>query len=103
MRQQTLTIGAGQGLRGRYGSGGLDRACSVGVGFGEAAEGDFEAEGAEPVSRCHAGRRSSRTVGPGTPRPSACTLQHITVSPSKIGDIVRAHPRPHHFEHGYIP
>jgi hypothetical protein len=57
----------------------------------------------QPVSRCHAGRRSSRTVGPGTPRPSACTLQHITVSPSKIGDIVRAHPHPHHFEHGYIP
>ena len=47
MRQRTLTIGAGQGLAGRYGSGGLDRACSVWVWFGEAAEGDLEAEGAE--------------------------------------------------------
>ena len=47
MRQRTLAIGAGQGLRGRYGSGGLGRACSVWVGFGDAAEGDFEAEGSE--------------------------------------------------------
>ena len=36
------------------------------------------------------GRRSSLTAGPATLRPSACTLQHITVSPSKIGDIARA-------------
>ena len=47
MRQRALTIGAGQGLRGRYGSGGLGRGCSVWVGLGDAAEGDFEAEGAE--------------------------------------------------------
>ena len=47
MRQRTLAIWAGQGLRGRYGSGGLGRACSVWVGFGDAAEGDFEAEGSE--------------------------------------------------------
>ena len=47
MRQRTLAIWAGQGLRGWYGSGGLGRACSVGAGFGDAAEGDFEAEGSE--------------------------------------------------------
>ena len=40
MRQRTLAIGAGQGLRGRYGSGGLGRAGPVGFGFGDAAEGD---------------------------------------------------------------
>jgi len=34
-------------LRGWYGSGGLDGACSVWVRFGEAAEGDLEAERAE--------------------------------------------------------
>jgi hypothetical protein len=34
-------------VRGRYGSGGLGRACSVWVGFGDAGEGDLEAEGAE--------------------------------------------------------
>jgi hypothetical protein len=32
---------------GRYGSGGLGRACPVGFGFGDAADGDFEAEGSE--------------------------------------------------------
>jgi hypothetical protein len=47
VRQRTLAIGAGQGLRGRYGSGGLGRACSVGFGFGDAAEGDLEAGGSE--------------------------------------------------------
>jgi hypothetical protein len=57
---------------------------------------------------CHpyhvaAGRRSSRTIGPATPRPSACTLQHITVRPSKISDIARAALVLTHFEHGYIP
>ena len=31
------------------------------------------------------------------------TLQHITVSPSKIGDIARAALVLTHFEHGYIP
>jgi hypothetical protein len=46
-RQRTLAIGAGQGLLGRYGSGGLGRARSVGFGFGDAAQGDFEAEGSE--------------------------------------------------------
>jgi hypothetical protein len=30
------------------------------------------------------------------------TLQHITVSPSKIGDIARAALALTHFEHGYI-
>ena len=30
------------------------------------------------------------------------TLQHITASPSKIGDIARAALIPTHFEHGYI-
>jgi hypothetical protein len=30
------------------------------------------------------------------------TLQHITVSPSKIGDIARAALVLTHFEHGYI-
>jgi hypothetical protein len=39
--------GAGQGLLERYGSGGLGRVCSVRVGFGDAAEGDLEAEGSE--------------------------------------------------------
>jgi hypothetical protein len=39
--------GVGQGLLERYGSGGLGRVCSVRVGFGDAAEGDFEAEGSE--------------------------------------------------------
>jgi hypothetical protein len=33
------------GLRGRYGSGGLGRGCPVWAGFGDAAEGDFEAGG----------------------------------------------------------
>ena len=47
MRQRTLAIGAGQGLRGRYGSGGLGLGLFRRVGFGDAAEGDFEAEGAE--------------------------------------------------------
>ena len=47
MRQRTLAIGAGQGLRGRYGSGGLGRVCPVGFGVGEAAEGDLEAGGSE--------------------------------------------------------
>ena len=47
MRQRTLAVGAGQGLRGRYGSGGLGGGCSVRGGFGDAAEGDFEAEGSE--------------------------------------------------------
>jgi hypothetical protein len=50
-----------------------------------------------------AGRRSSRTIGPATPRPSACTLQYITVRPSKISDIARAALVLTHFEHGYIP
>jgi hypothetical protein len=50
-----------------------------------------------------AGRRSSPTAGPATLRPSACTLQHITVSPSKISDIARAALVLTHFEHGYIP
>jgi hypothetical protein len=45
VRQRTLAAGAGQGLRGRYGSGGLGRSCPVWTGFGDAAEGDFEAEG----------------------------------------------------------
>ncbi len=31
----------------RYGSGGLGLACGVWVWFGDAAQGDFEAEGAE--------------------------------------------------------
>ena len=31
----------------RYGSGGLGLACGVRVWFGDAAQGDFEAEGAE--------------------------------------------------------
>ena len=35
------------GLRGRYVSGGLDRARSAWAGYGEAAEGDLEAEGSE--------------------------------------------------------
>ena len=35
------------GSCGRYGSGGLGRSCPVWTGFGDAAEGDFEAEGAE--------------------------------------------------------
>ena len=47
MRQRALAIGAGQGVLGRYGPGCLGRACSVGFGVGEAAEGDLEAEGAE--------------------------------------------------------
>ena len=47
MRQRTLAIWAGQGLRGRYRSGGLGRACPVGFGFGDAAESDLEAEGSE--------------------------------------------------------
>jgi hypothetical protein len=47
MRQLTLAIWCRSGPAGRYGSGGLGRACSVGFGFGGAAEGDFEAEGAE--------------------------------------------------------
>src|SRR5208282_5295727 len=42
-----LAIGAGQGLWARYGSGGWCLACSVWFGVGGAAEGDFEAEGAE--------------------------------------------------------
>jgi hypothetical protein len=32
---------------GLYWSGGLGRACSVGVRFGDAGQGDFEAEGTE--------------------------------------------------------
>jgi hypothetical protein len=47
VRQRTLAIWAGQGLRGLDGSGGLGLACSVGFGFGDAAEGDFEAGAAE--------------------------------------------------------
>ena len=47
MRQRTLAVGAGQGLRGRYRSGGLGRVCPVGFGFGDAAEGDLEAGGSE--------------------------------------------------------
>ena len=47
MRQRALAIGAGQGLPGWCGSGGLGRACGVRVGFGDAAEGDVEAEVAE--------------------------------------------------------
>ena len=46
MRQRTLAIGRVRAC-GAYGSGGLGRVCSVGFGFGDAAEGDFEAEGAE--------------------------------------------------------
>jgi hypothetical protein len=42
------TSGAGQGLQGRYGSGGLAVPGSARLGFGDAAEADFEAEGAEP-------------------------------------------------------
>jgi len=46
MRQRTLAVAAGQGLRGRWRSGGL-----LGAWFGfwswGPAEGDFEAEGAE--------------------------------------------------------
>ena len=40
---------AGQGLQGRYGSGGLavPGSARLGSGFGDAAEGDVEAEGAE--------------------------------------------------------
>ena len=38
---------AGWGLQGRYGSGGLGVSWSAWFGFGDAAEGDFEAEGAE--------------------------------------------------------
>jgi hypothetical protein len=53
----------------------------------------------QPVSRC---RGSPRTVGPATLRPSAYTLQRITVSPSKIIDISRAALVPTHFEHGCI-
>ena len=57
----------------RYGSGGLGRGCSVWVGFGDAAEGDFEAEGAELADVVgdlaaddRAGVRSSPGRGPGT-------------------------------------
>ena len=42
-----LPLRAGQGLQGRYGSGGLCGAWSGWFGFGDAAEGDVEAEGAE--------------------------------------------------------
>ena len=62
--------GAGQGLRGRYGSGDLGRVCPVGFGFGDAAEGDFEAEGSELAGGgrsgggCQAGDRSSPGRGP---------------------------------------
>jgi hypothetical protein len=49
MRQLTLATWCRSGAAGRYGSGGLGWACSVavGFGFGDAAEGDFETEGAE--------------------------------------------------------
>jgi hypothetical protein len=57
---RTLAIGAGQGLRGRYGSGGLGRACPVGFGFGDAAEGDLEAEGPELADMVAICRRMSR-------------------------------------------
>src|SRR5262249_23681180 len=47
LRQRCLATWAGRGPR-AVGSGGLDLACCVWVGFGDAAKGDFEAEGAEP-------------------------------------------------------
>jgi hypothetical protein len=40
------TLGSGQGLQGRYGSGGLAVPGSARLGFGDAAEADFETEGA---------------------------------------------------------
>jgi hypothetical protein len=46
------TLGSGQGLQGRYGSGGLAVPGSAPLGFGDAAEADFEAEGA-PSRRGH--------------------------------------------------
>jgi hypothetical protein len=45
--ERTLAIGAGQGLRGRCGSGGLGRVRSVWGRFGDAAQGDLKAEGSE--------------------------------------------------------
>jgi len=69
--QWTLAIGAGQGLSGRYGSGGLGRVCSVGFGFGDAAEGDLEAEGSE----------LSRTRGSFTPGASALTAAELRLLP----------------------
>ena len=47
MRQRTVAIGAGQGLRGGMGQAAWAGPCSVWAGFGDAAEGDLEAEGAE--------------------------------------------------------
>src|SRR5271169_3347835 len=46
-RQQAQAVAGGAGACGAVWSGGLGLACSVWLGFGDAAQGDFEAEGAE--------------------------------------------------------
>ena len=46
-RQRAVTIAGRLGSAGRYGSGGWGVSWSAWFGFGDAAEGDFEAEGAE--------------------------------------------------------
>jgi hypothetical protein len=53
-------------------------------------------------NRC--GTRPARADGPSGPGISAAGLglQHITASPSRIGDIARAALVLTHFEHGYI-
>ncbi len=46
-RQQAQAVAGEAGACGAVWSGGLGLACSVWLGFGDAAQGDFEAEGAE--------------------------------------------------------
>jgi hypothetical protein len=50
----------------RYGSGGLGLACGVWVWFGDAAQGDFEAEGAELATAALEGAHLRPYRGPGS-------------------------------------